>query len=281
MQGLRLDAECAVDHILRRTDLDPRRVVLFGRSLGGAVAAHAAVRRRPQVAGLVLENTFTRILDLVPHTMPFLRPLVGPGKWVAPAARPAAVCNWPECVATLPAPRRLLQAAARPAPDGTCIACCLFMRGPLLSHSSLAGHSTSWCATTGTPRCCWSSSRTCPPSSFLPWRCEDGLGCVGRQRRQALIPAPDHRLQLWHKWVGQRSARPTRDARCWAVQDEMLPPAQMKELFEVHPKEPWSITYIEGKCRPPHTLHACIPRNTHTPLLRGLPCQCLRFALVH
>jgi hypothetical protein len=69
-----------MDHILQRTDLDPSRVVLFGRSLGGAVAAHAAVVRQKHVAGLVLENTFTRLVDLVPHTMPLLKPLVGPGK---------------------------------------------------------------------------------------------------------------------------------------------------------------------------------------------------------
>jgi pimeloyl-ACP methyl ester carboxylesterase len=69
-----------VDHLLHRADVDPRRVVLFGRSLGGAVAAHAALAARCRVAGLVLENTFTRIVDLVPHTLPLLRPLVGPGR---------------------------------------------------------------------------------------------------------------------------------------------------------------------------------------------------------
>ncbi|KAL4859586.1 Alpha/beta hydrolase domain-containing protein WAV2 [Chlorella vulgaris] len=79
-QGLQLDVECAVDYVLGRADLNAQRIVLFGRSLGGAVAAHAAARRRPQVSGLVLENTFTRIVDLVPHKLPLLKPLVGPGK---------------------------------------------------------------------------------------------------------------------------------------------------------------------------------------------------------
>lgn len=58
----------------------PLQVVLFGRSLGGAVAAYAASRLQRHVSGLVLENTFTSIVDLVPHTLPFLRPLVGPGR---------------------------------------------------------------------------------------------------------------------------------------------------------------------------------------------------------
>ena len=59
--GLQLDACCAVEHVLRRPDLDPTRVLLFGRSLGGAVAAYAAGRYRAHVAGLVLENTFTGV----------------------------------------------------------------------------------------------------------------------------------------------------------------------------------------------------------------------------
>lgn len=48
-QGLQLDAEAAAEHLLRRTDIDSSRVVLFGRSLGGAVAAYAADKYRPHV----------------------------------------------------------------------------------------------------------------------------------------------------------------------------------------------------------------------------------------
>jgi len=44
------------------------------------VAAYAAAKLVRHVSGLVIENSFTRIVDLVPHTLPFLRPLVGPGK---------------------------------------------------------------------------------------------------------------------------------------------------------------------------------------------------------
>ena len=127
MQGLQLDAQAALEHVLRRPDIDPTRVrtaclglvcgrfglslgtcscarhppaspalsqppqvppagpaaaqvVLFGRSLGGAVAAYGAARYRRHVAGLILENTFTSVVDVVPHVLPMLRPLVGPGK---------------------------------------------------------------------------------------------------------------------------------------------------------------------------------------------------------
>ena len=93
LQGLQLDAEAALAHVLRRADIDPRRVVLFGRSLGGAVATYAACHSRPHISGLILENTFSRVVDLVPHMLPFLRLLVGPGRW----ARGCCCCRCCGC----------------------------------------------------------------------------------------------------------------------------------------------------------------------------------------
>jgi abhydrolase domain-containing protein 17 len=51
-----LDAEAAYDHLVRALGVPPERIVLHGRSLGGAVAADLAARRL--CAGLVLESTF-------------------------------------------------------------------------------------------------------------------------------------------------------------------------------------------------------------------------------
>jgi hypothetical protein len=48
-----------------RVDIDPGRIVLFGRSLGGAVAVYAADQYAPGVRAVVLENTFTSISDMV------------------------------------------------------------------------------------------------------------------------------------------------------------------------------------------------------------------------
>jgi hypothetical protein len=42
-----------------RPDVDPARIVSYGRSLGGGVAARLATRR--QVAALVLESSFTSL----------------------------------------------------------------------------------------------------------------------------------------------------------------------------------------------------------------------------
>ena len=50
------------DTVIRRPDVDERRVVLHGRSLGGGVASSLA-KRRP-VAAIVLHSTFTSIRDV-------------------------------------------------------------------------------------------------------------------------------------------------------------------------------------------------------------------------
>jgi len=49
----------AYDYLVSRPDVDPGRIVAYGRSVGGA-AACALVRERP-VAALILESTFTSV----------------------------------------------------------------------------------------------------------------------------------------------------------------------------------------------------------------------------
>lgn len=61
-----MDAEAAMDFILQRTDIDKKRIFLFGRSLGGAVSIHLAAQPyySHHLAGLILENTFTSLPDI-------------------------------------------------------------------------------------------------------------------------------------------------------------------------------------------------------------------------
>ena len=62
MEGMYSDAAGAMKYLqeTRRTERD--EIVVFGRSLGGAVAAWTAERFSP--AGLVLESTFTSLADV-------------------------------------------------------------------------------------------------------------------------------------------------------------------------------------------------------------------------
>ncbi len=61
-KGTYLDAEAAWDYVTRTRKVPPERIVVFGRSLGGAVAAHLAKERNPRA--LVLEATFTSVAEV-------------------------------------------------------------------------------------------------------------------------------------------------------------------------------------------------------------------------
>lgn len=64
------DVRAAWDHLVEQRGLSPDRIVLFGRSLGGAVAAWLATHVKP--AGLVIESTFTSAPDMAKRLFPYL-----------------------------------------------------------------------------------------------------------------------------------------------------------------------------------------------------------------
>lgn len=70
--GIKLDADAAMKHLLERSDIDTSKIFVFGRSLGGAVAVHAARKFDDEIAGLIVENTFTKIKDMVGAVFPLL-----------------------------------------------------------------------------------------------------------------------------------------------------------------------------------------------------------------
>lgn len=74
-QGLYRDARAAWRWLTAEAGYDPGRIVLFGRSIGGPVAAWLAARERP--AGLVLESAFTSLPDLAAWHYPWL-----PARWL-------------------------------------------------------------------------------------------------------------------------------------------------------------------------------------------------------
>lgn len=69
-EGTYRDAEAAYDWATGEGGYAPEEIVLFGESLGGAVATELACRRA--VAGLVLESTFTSLPDVGATAYPFL-----------------------------------------------------------------------------------------------------------------------------------------------------------------------------------------------------------------
>ncbi len=69
-QGTYRDARAAWDWLVRERGESPRRIILFGRSLGAAVAVDLASEKRG--AGLILESGFTSVPDLAAEIYPWL-----------------------------------------------------------------------------------------------------------------------------------------------------------------------------------------------------------------
>jgi uncharacterized protein len=69
-QGLTADARAARAYVAARPDVDPKRLVYFGESLGAAVALALAVEQPP--AALVLRSPFTSLADMGRLHYPFL-----------------------------------------------------------------------------------------------------------------------------------------------------------------------------------------------------------------
>lgn len=77
-RGLQMDAEAALRYLLNyRTDIDRNNISLFGRSLGGAVAINLAARHSNEIKAVMVENTFTSIVDVAPKLLPFLGLFLG------------------------------------------------------------------------------------------------------------------------------------------------------------------------------------------------------------
>ena len=75
-QGTYLDAEAAWKYLVETKAEKPERIVIHGRSLGGAIAAHLAMLHRP--AGLVVESSFYDITELGAELYWFL-----PVRWLS------------------------------------------------------------------------------------------------------------------------------------------------------------------------------------------------------
>lgn len=63
--GLKLDADATLEYAQNHKDIDNDRIFVFGRSLGGAVAIQLAMVQSNAIKGLIVENTFTSIGDMV------------------------------------------------------------------------------------------------------------------------------------------------------------------------------------------------------------------------
>lgn len=79
--GMYADALAAWQWLRREKGAGPEQILIFGRSIGGVVAAHIASEvtgRGERPAGLVLESTFSTFVDMGRHYYPYM-----PVRWFA------------------------------------------------------------------------------------------------------------------------------------------------------------------------------------------------------
>ena len=70
-EGVYSDVRAAVDYVHGQLEVPMERLILFGHSLGGAIAIDGALHR-PEVAGLVVQSSFTQNVDMARHFYPDL-----------------------------------------------------------------------------------------------------------------------------------------------------------------------------------------------------------------
>ncbi|KAL8434564.1 hypothetical protein Efla_000080 [Eimeria flavescens] len=73
-EGIYKDAEGALNFISENSAVSKKNIFVFGRSIGGAVAVECARRRGVELKGIIVENTFTSLIDMLYVVFPFLRP---------------------------------------------------------------------------------------------------------------------------------------------------------------------------------------------------------------
>ena len=97
--GTYRDARAAWHYLVDERGLDPQQVVIFGRSLGGAVAAHLAAER--SAGAVILESTFTSVPAMGRSLYPYL-PIALMSRYRYPTGRNVATIRQPVLIVHSP-----------------------------------------------------------------------------------------------------------------------------------------------------------------------------------
>ncbi len=69
-KGTYQDADAAWDYLTKQREIPANQIILFGRSLGAAIASQLASRKEPQA--LIMESAFLSVPELAAHYYPYL-----------------------------------------------------------------------------------------------------------------------------------------------------------------------------------------------------------------
>jgi len=89
-EGTLADSLAALDYLRSRKDVDASRIVLFGQSLGGALAAEVAAQRRTEVRAVVMDSAFSSYREIVRHHV-MAKPLLAVAAWWYPFMVPVGL----------------------------------------------------------------------------------------------------------------------------------------------------------------------------------------------
>eukprot|EP00761_Pharyngomonas_kirbyi_P008961 gb/GECH01008975.1/.p1 GENE.gb/GECH01008975.1/~~gb/GECH01008975.1/.p1 ORF type:complete len:370 (+),score=45.18 gb/GECH01008975.1/:1-1110(+) len=64
-KGIQIDAETVMEFIKSKNNINHEKIFIFGHSIGGSVAAYLANKNPENVKGLILENSFTSIFEML------------------------------------------------------------------------------------------------------------------------------------------------------------------------------------------------------------------------
>jgi fermentation-respiration switch protein FrsA (DUF1100 family) len=71
--GMKIDSQTALEYLLASDEINKSRIVIFGQSIGGAVAIDLMSQNEGLFKAGILENTFLSIPKIVPHVIPLLK----------------------------------------------------------------------------------------------------------------------------------------------------------------------------------------------------------------
>jgi fermentation-respiration switch protein FrsA (DUF1100 family) len=66
------DSQAAWDYLIEQRHINPQSIFIYGHSLGGAIAIDLGVRQ-PNAAGVIVENTFTSMRDMIDYLGSFYK----------------------------------------------------------------------------------------------------------------------------------------------------------------------------------------------------------------
>ena len=73
IEGMRMDSQKFLDHLLASSQVDSSMIWIYGHSMGGAVALDLVARNPKRFQVVMIENTFLSIIKMVKHAQPALQ----------------------------------------------------------------------------------------------------------------------------------------------------------------------------------------------------------------